>query len=143
MNEPTVDPIAGVKTDVLTEARNAAEKLVKGNAEALTSSGNATSAAILELTKAYQEMAARNAKNLSAAIQELSAVKNPTEFIEVQQKLIKDAVQAAVSDSQAIAHLTVKVFTAAFEPIKKQIEALQKTAPTTIISESGRQPQSP
>src|SRR5271166_5760866 len=69
MNEPTVDPTAGAKADVLTKARNATEKLVKGNAEALTSSGNAAGAAVLELIKAYQELAARNAKNLTAAIQ--------------------------------------------------------------------------
>jgi hypothetical protein len=35
-------------------------------------------------------------------------------------------VQAAVTDSQNIAHLTAAVFTAAFEPVKKQIEAMQK-----------------
>ena len=127
MTEPTVESTASIKTDVLTKARTAAEKLVKGNAEALTSSGKATSAAFLELTKAYQEMAARNAKNLTAAIQALSAVKNPAEFFEMQQKLIRDCAEAALSDSQAIGHLTVNVFTAAFEPIKKQIEGLQKT----------------
>ena len=46
--------------------------------------------------------------------------------IVIQQKLIKDGVQAAVADSQNIAHLTAAVFTAAFEPVKKQIEAMQK-----------------
>jgi hypothetical protein len=55
-------------------------------------------------------------------------VKNPTEFFELQQKLIKDGVQAAVSDSQKIAHLTAAVFTSAFEPIKKQIESMHKEA---------------
>ena len=87
-------------------------------------------AAIEELTKAYQELATKNAKNLTAAIQALSAVKSPTEFIELQQRLIKDGVEAAVSDSRHIAQLTTAVFTAAFEPVKKQIEAAQKTAQT-------------
>ena len=54
-------------------------------------------------------------------------MKSPAEFIEVQQKLIKDGVQAAVSDSQNIATLTAAVFTAAFEPVKQQIEAVQKS----------------
>jgi phasin family protein len=73
-------------------------------------------------------LAAKNATNLTAAIETLSAVKNPAEFIEVQKRLIKDGVEAAVRDSQHIAQLTAAVFTAAFEPVKKQIEAVQKTA---------------
>ena len=75
-------------------------------------------------------MAAKNAKNLTAAMQSLAAVKSPTEFMELQQRLIKEGVEAAVSDSQRIAQLTTAVFTAAFEPMKKQIEAVQKSAQT-------------
>ena len=57
-------------------------------------------------------------------------MKNPVEFIELQQKLIKEGVEAAVSDCHHIAQLTSAVFTAAFEPVKKQIEAAKKTAHT-------------
>ncbi len=101
---------------------------MKGGAGTLTESGNAARAAVQELTTAYQELATKNAKNLTAPIQELSAVRGPTQFVELQQKLIKDGVEAAVSDSRHIAQLTTSVFTAAFEPVKKQIEAAQKTA---------------
>jgi phasin family protein len=128
MSQPTVEQIGKAGADALTKSGNAAEKIAQANTAALTDSGNASSAAFQELTKAYQELAARNAKNLTAAIQALSAVKSPAEFIELQQKLIKDGVQAAVSDSQNIAHLTAAVFTAAFDPVKQQIEALQKKA---------------
>ncbi len=103
------------------------ETLFKANTEALTGSAAGSTAAFQELAKAYQELATRNAKNLTDAIKALSSVKSPTEFVEVQQKLIKDGVQAAVADSQNIAHLTTAVFTAAFEPVKQQIESLQKT----------------
>ena len=103
MANPTVEPIAKANADALTKSGLAAEKIVKGNADALTDSGNASSAAFQELTKAYQELAAKNAKNLTAAIQALTAVKKPTEFIELQQRLIKDGVDAAVRDSQNIA----------------------------------------
>jgi hypothetical protein len=116
MANPNVEPIAKANTDALTKSGVAAEKIVtgnadaltksglaeekivKGNADALADSGNASSAAFQELTKAYQELAAKNAKNLTAAIQALTAVKKPTEFIELQQRLIKDGVDAAVSD---------------------------------------------
>jgi len=120
--------IVKTSTDALTKSGRAAEKIVKGNADALTDSGNASSAAFQELIKAYQELATKNAKNLTAAIQAFSAVKNPAEFIELQQRLIMDGVEAAVRDSQQIAELTAAVFNAAFEPVKKQMEAVQKTA---------------
>ena len=89
---------------------------------------SSAAAAFQDLAKAYQDLAAKNAANLKSAIQALSAIKSPAEFIEVQQRLIKEGVQAAVADSQNIAHLTTAVFTAAFEPVRKQIEAAQKTA---------------
>jgi phasin family protein len=130
MANPTVEKIAKTNADTLTKSGQAAETIMKGSSEALTESGNASRAAVQELTKAYQELATKNAKNLTAAIQALSAVKNPAEFIELQQKLIKDGVEAAVSDSRHIAQLTTAVFTAAFEPVKKQIEAVQKSAQT-------------
>ena len=130
MANPIVENIAKTNADALAKSSRAAEAIMKGGAEALTESGNASRAAIQELTKAYQELATKNAKNLTAAVQALSAVKSPTEFFELQQKLIKDGVEAAVADSRHIAELTTAVFTAAFEPVKKQIEAVQKTART-------------
>jgi len=111
-------------------AKPTGEEIAKANADALTESGNASRAAVQELTKAYQELAAKNAKNLTAAMQALSAVKSPAEFLELQQKLIKEGVEAAVNDSRHIAQLTTAVFTAAFEPVKKQIEAVQKSTQT-------------
>ena len=123
------EQIAEASAEALTKSGQAAEKIMKDNADALTKSGNA-SAAVQELTKAYQELATKNVKNLTAAMQALAAVKSPTEFMELQQRLIKEGVEAAVSDSQHIAQLTTAVFTAAFEPVKKQIEASQKTSRT-------------
>jgi len=126
MASPIVENITKPNADALTKSNRVEKPIMKGGAEALTERGNAARAAVQELTKAYQELATKNAKNLTAAIQALSAVKSPTEFIELQQKLIKDGVEAAVADSRHIAQLTTAVFTAAFEPVKKQIEAVQK-----------------
>ena len=99
--QPT-EQIAEATSEALTKSGDAAEKIMEGNAEALTESGTSSRAAIQELTKAYQELAAKNAKNLTAAMQSLAAVKSPTEFMELQQRLIKEGVQAAVSDSQPL-----------------------------------------
>ena len=127
---PIVENIAKTNADALAKSGQVAETIMKGSTAALTESGNASRAGVQELTKAYQELATKNIHNLAAAVQALSAVTSPTEFIESQQKLIKDGVEAAVSDSRHIAQLTTSVFTAAFEPVKKQIEAVQKTAQT-------------
>lgn len=100
----------------------------KANAEAMTKSGTAAIAGYQELAKAYQALATKNAEKLTASIQSLASVKSPAEFIELQQKLIKEGVESAVADGREIAELTQSVFTAAFEPVKVQIEALQKSA---------------
>ncbi len=100
----------------------------KANVEALTKGGNAAIAGFQELAKAYQALATKNAEKLTASLQALVAVKSPTEFVELQQKLIKEGVEAAVSDSRNIAELTTSVFTAAFEPVKQQVEAVQSAA---------------
>jgi hypothetical protein len=128
MANPTVENITKTNTDALTKSGQAAEKIMKGNADALSESGSSSKAAFQELTNAYQELATKNAKTLTDAIQALSAVKQPLEFFELQQKLIKDGVEATVHDGQHIAQLTTAIFTAAFVPVKRQIEALQKTA---------------
>jgi len=130
MAKKPAEQVAETASEAVTKSGEAVEKIVKGNADALTESGNASRAAIQELTKAYQELASKNAKNLTAAMQALAAVKSPTEFMELQQRLIKEGVAAAVSDSKHIAQLTTAVFTAAFEPVKKQIESVQKTTRT-------------
>ncbi|CAA7621777.1 putative phasin [Candidatus Terasakiella magnetica] len=100
----------------------------KANVEALTQGGNAAIAGFQELAKAYQALATKNAEKLTASIQALAAVKSPTEFVELQQKLVKEGVDAAVADSRNIAELTNAVFTAAFAPVQKQVEAFQKSA---------------
>jgi phasin family protein len=115
-------------TEALARSGEAANEIMKGNADALTESGNASRAAVQELTKAYRELTTKNARNVTAAMQALAAVKSPTDFIELQQRLIKEGVETAVDDSQRIAQLTTAVFTAAFEPVKKRIDAVQNAA---------------
>ena len=115
-------------TEALARSGEAANEMIKDNADALTESGNASRAAVQELTKAYQELATKNVRNLTAAMQALVGVKSPAEYIELQQRLIKEGVETTVGDSQRIAQLTTAVFTAAFEPVKKRIVAVQNAA---------------
>jgi phasin family protein len=99
------------------------------NGAAMVESSNAATTAFQQLTKAYQELATRNVANLTSAMQSLSSAKSPTEFIAAQQKLIQDGVASAVSDSQTIVQLTAAVFSAAFTPVRQQIESMQKSMP--------------
>ena len=129
MAKKPIEQIAEAGAEALTKGGEAAEKMIKGSADALTESRNASRAAIEELTKAYQELATKNAKNCPPRFRCFPREK-PAEFVELQQRLIQDGVEAAGSDSRHISQLTTAVFTAAFEPVKKQIEAAQNTSPT-------------
>lgn len=101
--------------------------VAKDSADALTKSGNAAITGLTSLTKAYQDIATRNFEKLTASVQALASVKTPVEFFEIQQKLIKESLETTVADTRAIAELTTSVFTAAFEPVQKQIETLQNS----------------
>ena len=104
--------------------------VAKNNAEALTQSGTAAVSGIETLAKAYQALASKNFEKLTASFQALSSVKTPVEFFQIQQKLVTEGFETALADGQAIAELTKSVFTAAFEPVKKQVEAVQTLVKT-------------
>ena len=128
-NQTVAEPIVqDSTTEALVRSGEAVNEIMMGNADALTDSGSASRAAVRELTKAYQELTTKNASNLTTAMQALAAVKSPTEFIELQQRLIKEGVETAVGDSRRIAHLTSAVCTAAFEPVRKRVEAVLNAA---------------
>jgi phasin family protein len=128
MAKQAAEQFAEASAEVLSKSSEAADTAMRDTAAALTENGNASRAAIQQLTRAYQELTTKNARNATAAMQALAAVKSPADFIELQQRLIKEGVETAVDDSQRIAQLTTAVFTAAFEPVKKRIEAVQNAA---------------
>jgi phasin family protein len=115
-------------TEALARSGEAANELMRGNADALTKSGNASRAAVQELTKAYQDLATKNVRNLTAAMQALARVKSAAEYLELQQRLIKEGVETTVDDTKRMAELTTAVFTAAFEPVMQRIQAVQNSA---------------
>jgi hypothetical protein len=67
-------------TEALAKSGEAANEMIKGNVDALAETGNASRAAVQELTKAYQELATKNVRNLTAAMQALAGVKSPAEY---------------------------------------------------------------
>jgi hypothetical protein len=154
MTSATVEQIAATakaNADAMNRRGNAADQALRANAEsparrgngadqadriigagkadivALTESAHSALAGFQELASAYQGLAARNAERLSVSIQAFAAVKTPAEFIELQQKLINESVDAAAHDWSNIAKLTLAVFIGAFEPIQNQAQMLQFT----------------
>jgi hypothetical protein len=127
MADPNIEDISKTNAEDLARSGKAAAQMMTGGAEAIAESNAASTAALQELTRAYQELAVKNARNLTAAMEALAKVKSPSELIALQQKLMREGVEAAISDSQTIARLTSAMFAAAFEPMRKQIEAAQKT----------------
>jgi hypothetical protein len=119
MTPATIEQITKANTDAPIEQ-------IKAQAEMLATSGHAAMANMEELTKAYQALATRNAEMLTTSMRALAAVKTPVEFLELQRKLIAEGVEAAVSDYGRITKLTTAIFTAAFEPMQRQVESLHK-----------------
>jgi hypothetical protein len=107
-------------------ANRTVEQIVNTSADALNESGNVSRDALQELAKAYQDLASKNTKTVTAAIRALAAVKSPPEFIELQQKQIRQGVLDTLSGNQRLGQLTAAVVASAFRPARKQIEAVQK-----------------
>ena len=100
---------------------------VKDGGDAMKQSGSNAMEGFQSLAKAYQDMATHSYERQMASIKELSAVRSPTEFFQLQQKLVKETYEAAIADGQHISELTASAFSAACDPIQKQAANLQNT----------------
>ena len=99
--------------------------LGKENAEAIAKSGAATVKAFEEIAKAQQAVVAKSVEKADAAVKAIFAVKSPAEFTDLQGKLARESIEAAIADSRKLAELTTAAFTAAFEPISARFAAFQ------------------
>jgi hypothetical protein len=82
----------------------------------------------LNLIRAHHAMGRRNTERLAVSMQALAAVKTPTEFVELQHKLLSKTLATVVSDGKTIAKLTTDAFTAAFNPLRKKVGDLRSGA---------------
>jgi phasin family protein len=104
------------------------EKLVtisKDNADAIAQSGAATVKAFEEITKAQQAVVAKTVEKADAAVKAMFAVKSPAELADLQGKLARESIEAAIADSRKLAELATSAFTAVVEPLNARFAAMQ------------------
>jgi phasin family protein len=123
INKTNADTMAKTAAADLSDAEHETEANLKKGAAALSEAGHSSVAAFQQLAEAYQQIANKNSARLSESIKELGAIKTPIEFVELQQKLVKQAFETALADSRQIADITVSAFTTAFEPMQQQVAA--------------------
>jgi len=128
MANPNIEDIGKANGPALNKGVDAPAAIAKDNLSALSQSDESSKSAFQQLSKAYQDVAKRNIATLSEAMRALSAVKTPTEYIELQQKLVKEGIAAAVQDSERIGKLTAAVFAVPFDLAKNRLEATNKPA---------------
>ncbi|TAN65630.1 MAG: phasin family protein [Magnetospirillum sp.] len=104
--------------------------LGKENAEAVAKSGAATVKAFEEITKAQQAVVARNVEQADAAVKAILAVKSPAELADLQGKLARESIEAAIADSRKLVELATAAFTTAFEPLNARFAAFQALTKT-------------
>lgn len=99
--------------------------LGKENAEALVKSGNAAYKGFEELSKTSQSLAAKALEQSDAAVKALMAVKSPAELADLQGRLAREAVEAAIADSRKLAELVGSIYASTVEPLSSRFAALQ------------------
>ena len=99
--------------------------LGKDNAEAVVKSSTLAVKGFEEIAKASQAYLTESAAKTDAAVKALFAVKTPAEFADLQGKLARESVEAAIAEGRKFAELSQTVFSAALEPLNARIAAFQ------------------
>jgi len=114
---------------------NVFDKLVafnKETTEAFVKSSTAAYKGFEEFTKAAQAVATKTASLNDAAFKAILAVKSPTELADLQGRLTRESVEAAIADSRKLAELANAALTAAVEPLNARVAALQALTPAAF-----------
>lgn len=81
-----------------------------------------------DIADAYKMIATENMEKMASSVQAIAAVRNLAELFELQQKMMKENLAAAMSNSSKLAKLTSAFFTATLAPIQNQASVMLKTA---------------
>jgi phasin family protein len=97
----------------------------KENAEAMVKSSNAAMKGFEEISKASQDLAAKSAASVDAAVKAMFSCKNPTDLADLQTRLARESIENAIVDGRKFAELTSAIFTAALEPLNARFALFQ------------------
>ena len=102
-------------------------EFTKGNVEAVVESGKILAAGMQDMGKAYVADAKGVVEVVTADVKEVAAVRTPTDFVQLQSKIVSrnfDATVAAVSKNT---EAWVKLSNEAFAPISSRVSvAMEK-----------------
>lgn len=104
-----------------TEMVSQASEFNKGNVEALVESGKIAAKGAQEMGQAYAEDAKKGFEELTAALKEMTTVKSPTEFIELQTRLVKKSFDTAVAQTSKNSEAFIKLAGDVFQPISNRV----------------------
>jgi phasin family protein len=129
--EAMTDRVKALMGDMSTRAKTAYEKgtemvsqateFSKGNVEALVESGKIAAKGAQEMGQTYAEDTKKGFEELTAALKEMTTVKSPTEFIELQTKLVKKSFDTAVAQTSKNSEMFLKLAGDVFQPISNRV----------------------
>lgn len=129
--EAMTDRVKSLMGDMSTRAKTAYEKgtemasqateFSKGNVEALVESGKIAAKGAQEMGQAYAEDTKKGFEELTAALKEMTTVKSPTEFIELQTKLVKKSFDTAMAQTSKNSEAFLKLAGDMFQPISNRV----------------------
>jgi phasin family protein len=122
-----VDFFADVR-EKATEAAEKGKKLAaeatefnKANLEALVEAGKIVAKGAQDLGKTNLEYAKKNFEEAQAAVKEVTAVKNPTDFVKLQGEWMRKGFDTAVAQGSKNTEALVKLANDMFQPISNRL----------------------
>lgn len=102
-------------------------EFAKGNLEAVVASSKILATGVKSLGETYVSETKSAYETMTADIKELTAVKSPTEFFELQSKLLRKNFDAAVATGSKKSEDMLKLVNEAFQPISTRMSlAMEK-----------------
>ena len=98
-----------------------AGEFAKGNVEAMVESTKILASGMKTMGETYVAETKSAYETMTADLKELAAVKSPTEFFEVQSKLLRKNFDAAVASSSKKSEEMLKLANEAFQPLSTRV----------------------
>ena len=98
-----------------------ANEFSRGNLEALVESGKILAGGVQAMGKTYAEQVKSTFEALQADAKELTSVKSPKDFVELQSKLARKYFDNAVAYNSKSTELALKLANDAFQPLSSRV----------------------